>query len=331
MTFDVLFFTGPGSVVVRTEDLEQPGSGQVLVHTHVTAISPGTEMLIYRGQMPAGLTADETIPALGGELAYPLKYGYSAVGRIVETGPGVDPSLSGQPVFSFQPHQSSFVSAIDDLTILPEDLSTDDAVLLPTVETALSFVMDGAPLAGERVAILGQGIVGLLTTTLLSDFPLQDIITFDRYPARRLASMTAGATESLSPDGIQPDNLRCFDLVFELSGRPEALDTAVALAGLEGRIVVGSWYGNKRAAVSFGDQFHRGRLKIISSQVSRLAPHLTGRWTKARRLKFAIELIRRYKPSRFITHRFRLDQAAEAYRLIDREPHNSIQVVFEYV
>ena len=331
MQADAVYFTGPGSVELRREQLRVPVEGQALVKTLVTAISPGTEMLVYRGQLPAGLPADETIASLGGELAYPLKYGYCAIGRVLEVGEDVGPAWIGRQVFSFQPHQTAFVAPFWEMQQLPEDIKPDDAVFLPNMETALGLVMDGAPLAGERVAVLGQGIVGLLTTSLLAGFPLAQLTTLDRHPARRLASQASGAGESLSPDSI-PNSLHGrFDLVYELTGAPEALDAAIALAGIEGRVVVGSWYGSKRAPVNLGDHFHRGRLKIISSQVSRLAPHLTARWTKDRRMAFALDLVRKIRPSKFITHRFALGEAAEAYRLIDQEPQTSIQVVFDYV
>lgn len=328
---EALYFTGPGAVELRVEPLQKPVEGQALVETIVTAISPGTEMLAYRGQLPQGLAADETIVSLAGELSYPLKYGYCAVGRVLEVGEDVAPEWIGKNVFSFQPHQSVFVAPFWEMRRLPDDISPDDAVFLPNMETALGLVMDGAPLAGERVAVVGQGIVGLLTTSLLAGFPLDALLTLDRYPARRLASQASGAGESRSPEAIPPAQFGRFDLVYELSGSPEALDTAIALAGVEGRIVVGSWYGSKRAPVNLGDHFHRGRLKLISSQVSRLAPHLSVRWTKDRRLAFAMDLVRKIQPSKFITHRFPLQDAAEAYRLIDREPQNSIQVVFDYV
>lgn len=326
-----LYFTAPGTVEVREETLPDPAPGEVRVQTAVTAISPGTEMLVYRGQLPAGIAADETIPALAGTLAYPLKYGYCAVGRVAACGPEADPALLDRPVFSFQPHQTEFNARIEDLVFLPPDLAFDDAVCLPNVETALSFIMDGAPLAGERVAVVGQGIVGLLTTALLSRFPLERLASIERLASRRSASQAAGAAPSLSPDEITPDFLHSFDLVYELSGAPEALNTAIDLAGAEGRIVVGSWYGEKAAALALGGHFHRGRLRIISSQVSTLAPGLRGRWTKPRRLAFALELARRLQPARFITHRFPLERAADAYRLVDTRPDLTIQVVFDHV
>ena len=169
MKIKELYFTAPRKTEIRLCDLPKPASGKVLVKTITSAISPGTEMLVYRGQLPKGLAADETISSLEGSMSFPLKYGYCMVGEVADAGPGVDPDIVRQHVFAFQPHQSHFESDPQDLLILPEELALDDAVFLPNMETAVSFVMDAAPLIGERVAVVGQGIVGLLTTSILTE------------------------------------------------------------------------------------------------------------------------------------------------------------------
>jgi len=325
-----LYFTGPRRVEIRDEPVPELRAGEVLVETLVSAISAGTEMLVYRGEAPAGLAADETIPALGGSLDYPLKYGYAAVGVVREAGPETEPGWLGAVVFSFQPHQSHFSAHPGDLLRLPDDLSPDDAVFLANVETALALVMDGVPLAGERVAVLGQGVVGLLTAGILAGFPLERLVVFDSFPARREMAATFAGVTAHPPGDISAKFLQDFDLVYELTGNPAALDDAIALVGQDGRIVVGSWYGTKKAVVDLGGHFHRGRLRLISSQVSRLAPELTGRWTKKRRMAFAVELLERLRPARLITHRFPLERAAGAYEWIDRKTDETVQVVFEY-
>jgi threonine dehydrogenase-like Zn-dependent dehydrogenase len=120
------------------------------------------------------------------------------------------------------------------------------------------------------------------------------------------------------------------DLVYELSGVPSALDQAIAVTGFTGRVLVGSWYGQKPAHLDLGGHFHRNRIRLISSQVSTLAPELSGRWTKARRFQVAWEMIRKINPSRFITHRFPITQAHQAYQLLDQDPEGAIQVIFSY-
>jgi len=323
-----LWFSAPRTVELREEPLPCPAAGQVLVQTVYSAISPGTELLIYRGEAPTELAADETISALGGALTFPLKYGYSAVGRIIALGPNVEPSWQDRFVFAFNPHESLFVASATGLVPLPPDLDPIAAAFLPKMETAVNFLHDGAPLVGERVAVFGQGIVGLLTTTLLSRIPLASLVTLDRYPLRRELSLKAGAHTSLDSQVSAP--LHEFDLCYELSGSPPALDQAIAATGFNGRIVIGSWYGTKRANLDLGGRFHRSRIRLISSQVSTLAPELSGRWTKARRLQTALNLLAEIRPSRFITHRIPFADAAKAYELLDQTPEDAVQVVLTY-
>jgi len=334
-----LYFTAPRQIEIREEPIPEPTPGQILVQTLFTAISPGTEMLIYRGDVPEGLAADENIASLAGELQYPLKYGYANVGRI--TGAG-SPDLTGwvdRLIFSFQPHQTHFLATPDQVIPIPDGITPEQALFLPNMETAVNFVMDGQPLIGERVAVFGQGIVGLLTTALLAQFPLKSLITFDRYPRRRAASRQAGAHQALeswaassSPDHPTPHTglAGFFDLTYELTGSPAALNDAISVTGFDGRIVIGSWYGQKRAPIDLGGYFHRSRIRLISSQVSTLAPHLSGRWDKARRFDVAWEMIRKVNPEQWITQRYPFDQVGNAYQLVDQNPQNTIQTILEY-
>jgi threonine dehydrogenase-like Zn-dependent dehydrogenase len=318
---NAIWFTAPRKLEVRPENLPAPAPGEVEIATLYSAISPGTEMLVYRGQFPQGMATDSEITSLEGEMSYPLQYGYAAVGRAPD----------GKHYFSFQPHQSAFCAAPENLIAVPGRITPEQAVFLPNMETAVNFVMDGRPMIGERVAVLGQGIVGLLTTNLLAMHPLKQLVAIDHYPNRRDAAKQSGAHLTLSPDDDELEELaQQFDLVYELSGNPAALDLAITLCGFGGRIVVGSWYGEKRAPVDLGGVFHRNRIQLISSQVSTIAPELTGRWDKARRFEVAWEMIRLIQPERFITHRYLLDEAPAAYALLDQSPGDAIQVVFEY-
>lgn len=343
MKRDALYFTGEGQVVVREEDFEPPASGQILVRTIASAISAGTELLVYRGLVPAGLAVDETIAALSGDFSFPLKYGYSAVGEVVALGPNVHPVWEGRRVFAFHPHESHFVSMASQLIPLPSKMATDDALFLPNMETAVSMVMDGRPMLGERVAVFGQGVVGLLTTALLARMPLVALVTLDCYPMRRKTSLSFGAHASLDPKaaevharlksllqvrGDQPYS--GADLSFELSGFPAALAQAIAATGFGGRVVIGSWYGSKDVCLEVGGHLHRSRICLISSQVSSIAPELTGRWSKERRLELASRMVQELNPSQLITHRLAFDRAAEAYELLDQRPEEAIQVILTY-
>jgi threonine dehydrogenase-like Zn-dependent dehydrogenase len=206
------------------------------------------------------------------------------------------------------------------------------------METAVSFLMDGRPVIGEQVAVVGQGVVGLLTTALLGALPLASLVTLDAYPLRRKWSSRLGATTALAPGATAEAILalsgeRAYagaDLTYELSGHPSGLDLAVAVTGYNGRVVIGSWYGRKRVEVDLGGRFHRAHMRLIGSQVSALSPEWLGRWTKARRLGVAWEMLRHHRPERLITHRLPIDRAPEAYRLLDDDPAGAIQIVFTY-
>lgn len=326
-----LYFTAPYAVEVREEPLPPVGEGQLLVRTDYSAISAGTEMLLYRGQMPADLALDETIAALAGGMQYPVRYGYAAVGTVLDVGKNVDKVWIGRQIFAFYPHSTHFVVEKTAVFPLPAGINPADALFLPNMETAVSFVMDSQPVIGERVAIFGQGVVGLLTTAVLATMPLADLWVVDGVARRREQALAWEATAALDPAEAEAlPALRQFaaDLSLELSGNPAALDLAIEATGFNGRILVGSWYGQKRAELNLGGRFHRAHQTLISSQVSQMKPHWLGRWDKQRRLDVAWRLLAEIRPSQLITHRYPLAEAAVAYDLLDRRPHEALQVVF---
>ncbi len=331
-----LYFEGPQKAALHQEEMPAITPDQVLVQTLFSAISPGTEMLVYRGQFPQDLAIDETISAMRDGFSYPLKYGYSLVGRVIEIGEQVEAGWLGKLVFCFHPHESCFFASPGELLQVPEGIAPEEAVFLSNMETAVNFIMDGRPAIGEQVAVFGQGIVGLLTTGLLARFPLGRLVTLDKFPLRRQASLDCGADASLDPsDQSIIEQARSFfeggaDLAYELSGSPQALDQAIASTGFDGRVIIGSFYGQKRANLDLGGYFHRSRIRLISSQVSSLSPEWSGRWTKERRFELAWNMIGLLKPGRFITQRFHITQAEQAFRLIDQSPQATIQVIFTY-
>lgn len=329
-----LWFIAPRQAAVRQRALDQPDDEQFLIRAECSAISAGTELLVYRGELPATMLADERIAALQTASQFPLRYGYALVGRVLRGGPHADSSLLGRRVFAFAPHASAAVVPAADLILIPDDLEPDDAALYPLVETALTIVLDARPLAGERVVVVGQGVVGLLVTALLARFPLDDVAAVDPLPSRRERAMALGARWVGSPSEL--DALRDrfgplgADLAIELSGRPEALDDALASVGFAGRVVVGSWYGTKRAALDLGGRFHRDRITISSSQVSTLPPALAGRWDRARRTAYTWQLVRTLRPSALITHRIPLDDAPAFYQRLDGGDPTILQALITY-
>ena len=333
----LVYFVAPGRVELREESLPGLKADEVLVETQVSGISAGTEMLVYRGQFPRDL--EDSHDSLSSGLSYPLPYGYACVGRVKETGSSVPREWKQRLVFAFQPHTSHFITTPNSLFPIPESLSAEAAVFLPNMETAVNLVQDAAPILGERVLVLGQGIVGLLTAALLHEFPLEYLVTADRYELRRKVSLGIGVNDALDPtfDDFRAEALRSspglphgFDLIIELSGNPSALDDAIALTLFSGRVVVGSWYGEKHVSVDLGGKFHRSRIKLISSQVSSISPDLSGRWDKSRRFEVAWNALQRIQPEKWITHKFPLEQAAQAYQLLDSSPETAIQIIFDY-
>ncbi len=327
---------------IREETLPELGAHDVLVETVCSAISAGTEMLVYQGRFPRDLETDSVISGLRGGFNYPMAYGYSAVGVVKKIGTQVDRALQDKLVFAFQPHTSHFITTAESVFPIPQSLSSECACFLPNMETAVNLVQDGAPILGERVLVLGQGIVGLLTASLLSDFPLEQLVTVDRFELRRqMSNIERYANHVTRPTSLDPANpdfreqalallQQGADLAFELSGNPAALNDAIALTAFSGRIIVGSWYGEKPAEIDLGGSFHRSRIKLISSQVSSISPELGARWDKSRRFDVAWKALAQIKPEKWITHRFTLEDAPEAYRLLDENPQETIQVIFDY-
>jgi len=292
-------------------------------------------LLFYRGQVPADMPLDANIAALAGDVRYPLRYGYACVGNVIEIGAQVDRAWLNRRVFSFQPHATHFLACPSDLFPLPDNLSPQQAVFLPMIETAVNFLLDGAPLLGEQVVVLGQGVVGLLTTALLAHYPMARLVVFDRFALRRDQARGFGATDVFDP---MEDRERAkellgeggADLTFELSGQPEALNLAIELTGFAGRIIIGSWYGRKSAALNLGGSFHRSRIRLISSQVSTMTPDLLARWNKQRRLDVAWSMLELVPVCDLITQSFPIAQAAQAYALLDQHPEQAVQVICTY-
>lgn len=332
-----LTFTAPRRVEVRETPLPALQDDEVLVESVCSAVSAGTEMLVYRGEFPQLYDAHDSVSS---ELKYPLAYGYACAGRVRKIGKSVNSEWEGKSVFSFQPHTSYFAAKPENLFPIPHSLTPENACFLPNMETAVNLLQDGAPVLGERVLVLGQGVVGLLTASLLCNFPLEELVVVDAYEMR--CNALGADSGNLKTIKLTPEELKNtrhsksgyaqekFDLTFELTGSPSALNDAIEHTAFSGRIVVGSWYGQKQAQIDLGGSFHRSRIRLISSQVSTISPELSGRWDKSRRFDVAWKAIERIQPQKWITHRFSLGDAAKAYRLLDENPQETIQVVFDY-
>jgi threonine dehydrogenase-like Zn-dependent dehydrogenase len=271
----------PGVGEIRSITLPEPRPDEVLVRTLFSGISRGTETLIYRGEVPPSQYTDMRAPFQEGDFPGPLKYGYLNVG-IVESGP-----LTGQTVFCLYPHQTAYVVPADALTPVPADVPPRRAVLAGTVETAVNALWDAGPLIGDRVSVVGAGMVGCCVARLLSLFPSVEVTLVD------VDSSRAAIAHALGVEFARPDEAPAGrDLVFHTSASAEGLQQSLEALDPEGTVIDLSWYGDSAVALSLGGAFHSRRLTIRSSQVGTVSPARGRARTPADRMALALELLR---------------------------------------
>lgn len=326
------------------------GPSQVLVKTYITAVSAGTEMLVYRGRMPPDISTDATLAGETGEqsskpFAYPASFGYANVGNIVAHGSKTPRTTAlGSFVFAFREHTSWYITDADDVQLIPRNVKPADAAFLPNVETALSLAMDAAPLPGEIVAVVGQGIVGLLLVAVLKTcYGKTKVLAIDSREDRlRTAKNCAGADRTVHaiPDDFHSRhvNLRDalaldepgVDVAVDVSGHGSGLDIAIRATRDGGRVVIGSWFGANDVKLScLGGRFHRSHISLVASQVSAIPAHLSARWDKRRRFLLAWDILSSLMPSTtFPVYTTNIHDASRVYSEIDRGMHT--QVLFEY-
>jgi 2-desacetyl-2-hydroxyethyl bacteriochlorophyllide A dehydrogenase len=294
------------------------------IETIASAISHGTEMLVFRGQVPPELELD--LPTLRGDFAFPIKYGYACVGRVVEAG-GDSALRPGETVFVLHPHQTRFVVPASLAVPLPDTLDPLLGVFLANCETAVNIVLDAAARVGETVAVFGQGVVGLLVTQLLRRAGVGCLIAVDPIDARRELARRLGADVALPPaEAVALE----ADVSIEVSGNVAALQQAIDCLAFGGTAVVCSWYGTKPVALQLGGAFHRRRPRIVSSQVGSIDAALQPRWSVRRRLELARDLLSELELASLVSHRFAFARAVDAYQLIDQQPEKTVQVVLTY-
>lgn len=341
MEAQAVFHCTPQSVEIRKTNIAPLTADQVLIKSRYSAISGGTETMIFRGFFPQDAQLDVKIESLNERFVYPFRYGYALVGIIIDTAKTVSNEWIGRQVFAFHPHQDYASVSLKNCLPIPDSVSELDALFLANMESSVNFVMDANPNLGEQMMVFGQGVVGLLSTALLAQFPLRRLIAVDPLKHRRQHAIAWGAMEAIDPTNSgEWDRLKNFlsqqsedseiDTVLELSGNPLAMSQAIEMTGFGGRIIVGSWYGTNAVALNLGRHFHRRRISIISSQVSTLNPQLSGRWPKTRRLATAWEWIKRLHPEKLITHRFSLANCQQAFTVVSEASDNAMQVIFEY-
>lgn len=272
----------PGRGAIRQQPLPAPGVAEARVRTLYSGISRGTESLVFNGRVPESQYAAMRAPFQEGDFPAPIKYGYMAVGE-VEDGP---PELLGQRVFCLHPHQDRFVVPVTALHPLPDALPAERAVLGANMETAVNGLWDAMPGVGDRIIVVGGGVVGLLQAWLCEQIPGTQVTVVDSNPERAEVARTLGLGFAL-PDAIDGE----ADLVIHASGQAAGLRHALAFAGTEATVLEMSWYGAQEVALPLGEAFHSRRLTLRSSQVGRLPSNRLARWGYARRMQLALRLL----------------------------------------
>jgi NADPH:quinone reductase-like Zn-dependent oxidoreductase len=273
----------PGHGEIRPAALPDPGPDEVLVRTVCSGVSRGTETLVFRGAVPPDHYAAMAAPFQEGDFPGPVKYGYLNVGK-VERGPS---ELRGRMVFCLYPHQTAYVVPASAVTVVPEDVPPARAVLAGTVETAVNALWDAAPLLGDRVTVVGAGMVGCCVARLLGAFPATQVTLVD-VDARRAEVAAALGVDFALPAEASGDR----DLVVHASATSAGLQRSIELLAPERSVIDLSWYGDEEVRLSLGGAFHSGRRGIRASQVGTMSPARAGSRTSAERLALALELLR---------------------------------------
>ncbi|MFJ1805900.1 MULTISPECIES: zinc-binding alcohol dehydrogenase [unclassified Streptomyces] len=282
VTARAFWVSSPGEGEIREVVVPDPAEGEVLVRSLWSGVSRGTETLVFRGGVPESQHAAMRAPFQEGDFPAPVKYGYLNVG-VVERGPA---ALVGRTVFCLYPHQTRYVVPAAAVTVVPDSVPAPRAVLAGTVETAVNALWDAAPLVGDRIAVVGGGMVGCSVAALLARFPGVRVQLVDADPAR------AKVAEALGVDFALPEDARDgLDLVVHASATEQGLARSLELLAAEGTVLELSWYGDRRVSLPLGEDFHSRRLVVRSSQVGTVSPARRSSRTYADRLALALELL----------------------------------------
>jgi NADPH:quinone reductase-like Zn-dependent oxidoreductase len=277
------WIVAPGRSEIRSQPLHSPLAGEVLVRTLVSAISRGTESLVFRGEVPESEWQRMRCPFQEGDFPGPVKYGYSAIG-VVEDG---SPAYRGRRVFCLHPHQDRFVVAQDAVIEVPDAIPDRRATLAANMETAVNGLWDAAPGPGDRISVIGAGVVGCLVGALAAKLPGAEVELIDVDGDRESVAMALGCRFA-TPQQARGE----ADIVFHASGTAEGLATALSVAGSETTIVEMSWYGTRVVPIALGGTFHSRRLTLRASQVGTIPAGRHRRWSHRRRLALALSLLR---------------------------------------
>lgn len=312
---------GPEKGELRLEDVPAPGPGEALVRALFSGISKGTETVVHCAGVPPRVAEQMRAPHQEGSFPSPVKFGYLSVG-VVEDGPD---EWVGRTVFCLYPHQDRYVVPVDSLTLVPEDVPARRAVLTGTVETAVNALWEAGPRLGDRVAVIGGGLVGGMVATLLRTFPLQRLQLVDVDPAKR------SFADALGVDFSDPDDaLGDCDIVFHCSASQEGLARSLQLAGDDADVIEMSWYADHQVTLPLGEDFHARRLSIRASQVGAVSLARRHRRTTADRLELAVSLLNDPVFDAFLTGSSAFDELPDVVRRLSDGRLNALCHVIEY-
>ncbi|HWG78606.1 MAG TPA: zinc-binding alcohol dehydrogenase [Stellaceae bacterium] len=315
------WITAPGRAELRRAALAPPRAGEVLVRAMLSGISRGTESLVFMGRVPPSQYQAMRCPFQEGDFPAPVKYGYASVG-VVEAGAA---QLIGKRVFCLHPHQERYVVPADAVLAIPDAVPDGRAVLAANMETAVNGLWDAAPRLGDRVAVVGAGVVGALMAALAARVPGTSVELVDIDPARAALADALGCRFALPAQAVGD-----ADLVIHASGSAAGLATALGLAGFEAKIVEMSWYGDRSVAAPLGEAFHAKRLVLRSSQVGAVATAQRARWTHRRRLALALDLLADRAFDRLITGESRFDELPALMARLARAPAGALCHLVRY-
>lgn len=291
-----------------------------------SGVSRGTEALVFTGGVPPSQRRAMRAPFQEGEFPGPVKYGYASVGRVEEVeaaataaDEGAPADLAGRTVFCLYPHQDLYRVPAAAVTPVPDGVPAGRAVLAANLETAVNVAWDARPTAGDRIVVIGAGVVGLLAAWLCRQVPGADVTVVDVNPERAAAAGALGLAFE-----VEPPREPAADLVVHASGQPAGLQAALDMAGVEATIVEASWYGSRSVPLPLGEAFHSRRLTLRSSQVGRVPPERAARWSRARRLRLALDLLRAPALDALITGESDFAELPEVMATLSRDPRAAL-------
>lgn len=328
-----LWFTAARHAAILEEPVRKPVGTEVTVRAIASLVSAGTEMLVYRGELPA--EDDLGLETCAGSFGFPVKYAYQVVGEVIEAGPDAQ-ARPGQLVFVRHPHQDYFTVRSDSWLFapVPDGLAPERAVFVNLLEVALNCHLDIPIRFGDVVVVYGQGVVGSLVAQLARRMAGR-LIVVDPIEVRRKFAEGWGADAAVAP-GDAPQAIaelsggRGADISIEATGAPSALQAAIVATGQEGTVAVLSFFGTRQVPLILSPEFHYRRLRMISSQVSSLGSGLQPRWSPARRNAVAFDLLRNDWLQTPVSHELPFSQAPDAYSILDKTPEEAMGIVLKY-